>query len=188
VFSYAMNNFWGTNYKAGQDGLATFRYALVPHARFDAVRAYQAGLEATHPLVVRATAASTATTTRKSRAPLRAPFILRNRGIIVSAMKPSDDGRGLIVRLFNAGERTERPVLQWPRPSSAAASASKASAAAQRRRGQQLDASSASKRSPMAQRVPAISLVDRDDRPTRRIATLPRLPPFGLLTVYLDAP
>jgi len=39
----------------------------------------------------------------------------------------------------------------------------------------------------MAQRVPAIRLVDRDDRPTHRIATLPRLPPFGLLTVYLDA-
>lgn len=30
-FSYVMNNYWHTNYKADQDGPVTFRYALRPH-------------------------------------------------------------------------------------------------------------------------------------------------------------
>jgi alpha-mannosidase len=111
IYSYAMNNFWGTNYKAGQDGPTTFRYTLVPHARFDAAAAYKAGLEATHPLVMRPTATPTAATTRRSAAPVRAPFRLRNRNVIVSGLRPSDDGRGVMVTLFNAGEHPERPVL-----------------------------------------------------------------------------
>jgi alpha-mannosidase len=140
IFSYAMNNFWGTNYKAGQDGLATFRYHILPHAhaRFDSARAYKAGREAAHPLVVRYAGAG---------GMLRAPFTLRNRGIVVSAMKPADDGKGIIVRLFNASERTERPVLLGVKP--------------------------------------GMRFVDRDDRPARRVTTLPALPPAGVLTVYL---
>jgi hypothetical protein len=115
VYSYAMNNFWGTNYKAGQDGVTTFRYRLVPHARFDSVAAYTAGLEATHPLVLRPINLASVVT-RKSVAPLRAPFRLRGRNIIVSSLTPSDDGKHLIVTLFNAGNRPERPVLEWRRP------------------------------------------------------------------------
>ena len=32
VFSYAMNNYWGTNYRAGQEGDVVLRYAIVPAA------------------------------------------------------------------------------------------------------------------------------------------------------------
>lgn len=33
VFSYVMNNYWETNFKASQDGLHKFRYYLVPHEK-----------------------------------------------------------------------------------------------------------------------------------------------------------
>jgi alpha-mannosidase len=36
--------------------------------------------------------------------------------VIVSAFKPSDDGKALIVRLFGAGGRAERVTLQWSEP------------------------------------------------------------------------
>ena len=31
-FSYVMNNYWHTNYKADQEGIVNFKYALRPHA------------------------------------------------------------------------------------------------------------------------------------------------------------
>jgi alpha-mannosidase len=34
--------------------------------------------------------------------------------VVVSAAKPSDDGRALIVRLFGASGKEEKVLLQWP--------------------------------------------------------------------------
>jgi len=36
--------------------------------------------------------------------------------VLVSALKPSDDGKGLIVRLFGASGKTERVKLSWGSP------------------------------------------------------------------------
>lgn len=47
IWSYVMNNYWETNYRAGQDGLAEFRYLVVPDT--DPELAARA---ATRPLVV----------------------------------------------------------------------------------------------------------------------------------------
>ncbi|MCK7483887.1 MAG: hypothetical protein M0C28_48030 [Candidatus Moduliflexus flocculans] len=35
LFSYAMNNYWHTNYKADQEGPVTLRYAVSPHLGSD---------------------------------------------------------------------------------------------------------------------------------------------------------
>ena len=34
-YSYVMNNYWETNYKASQEGMTTFRYSIMPHRQFD---------------------------------------------------------------------------------------------------------------------------------------------------------
>ncbi len=52
LFSYVMNNYWETNYRAGQDGSHAFRYVLRPHGRFDEREAEQLGVEIAQPLVV----------------------------------------------------------------------------------------------------------------------------------------
>ncbi len=35
IFSYVMNNYWETNYKAFQEGMHEFRYYLYPHSKID---------------------------------------------------------------------------------------------------------------------------------------------------------
>jgi hypothetical protein len=52
LFSYVMNNYWETNYRAGQDGPHAFRYVLRPHGRFDERDAERLGVEVAQPLVV----------------------------------------------------------------------------------------------------------------------------------------
>ena len=36
--------------------------------------------------------------------------------IIVTAFKPSSDGKAWIVRLYNAGEQSEKTSVTWPKP------------------------------------------------------------------------
>ncbi|MFH1719900.1 MAG: glycoside hydrolase, partial [Planctomycetota bacterium] len=45
LYSYVMNNYWETNYKAGQEGPTTFRYAIKPHRQFDPGEAARFGTE-----------------------------------------------------------------------------------------------------------------------------------------------
>jgi hypothetical protein len=94
VYSYAMNNYWHTNYKADQDGVVSFRYRLRPHGPFDAAGLRRLGAEESQPLVV-APAGGTA----PSRRP---PFRLEPEAVMVSALEPAAAGSGLLVRLFNA--------------------------------------------------------------------------------------
>jgi hypothetical protein len=52
LYSYVMNNYWETNYRAGQDGPHAFRYVLRPHAGFDEAAADRLGREVGQPLVI----------------------------------------------------------------------------------------------------------------------------------------
>jgi alpha-mannosidase len=98
LFSYVMNNYWHTNYKADQEGPVTFRYAVQPHAGSDTSIAKRLGLEAERPLV--------AVPADPAR-PVRAfPLAVGPGPFVVTALKPAADGRGVILRVFNAGERT----------------------------------------------------------------------------------
>jgi alpha-mannosidase len=54
IFSYVMNNYWHTNYKADQEGPVTFTYSLLPHAEFRASDAAQFGIERRQPFIVAA--------------------------------------------------------------------------------------------------------------------------------------
>ena len=51
LYSYLMNNYWETNYRAEQEGPHAIRYVLRPHAGFDVTAAERVGLEAAHPLL-----------------------------------------------------------------------------------------------------------------------------------------
>lgn len=53
LFSYVMNNYWETNYRAAQDDEVEFRYALRVHGAFDDEEAERFGLEEARPLLVR---------------------------------------------------------------------------------------------------------------------------------------
>ncbi len=95
IYSYAMNNYWHTNYKADQEGPTTFRYVIQPHAGFDAAAVERLGLEAVRPLI--------AVPAGESRPVPELPFGLKSRQFIVTSLKPTEDGKGWMVRVWNAG-------------------------------------------------------------------------------------
>jgi hypothetical protein len=93
VFAYLLNNYWHTNYKADQAGPMTFRFRVRPHGAFDAAALRRAGAESEQPPLVMPAALE---------APLPAlPFSLESPTVVASAVRPADDGRGIIVRLYN---------------------------------------------------------------------------------------
>jgi len=108
LYSYVMNNYWETNYKASQEGPTTFRYSIEPHRQFDAGRAAQFGAERSQPLVIVPVEAATAV--RQS------VLSVEPTGVIVTAFKPSSDGKAWIVRLFNTEPQAHKAALTWAKP------------------------------------------------------------------------
>jgi len=53
LFSYVLNNYWETNYRAAQDDEVEFRYTLRVHGTFDEEEAERFGLEEARPLLYR---------------------------------------------------------------------------------------------------------------------------------------
>jgi alpha-mannosidase len=105
LFSYVMNNYWHTNYKADQEGPVSLEYSLYPHGLFNAADAYRWGSERSQPLLVLPSGSGERL--------LRPLFTLESPGVMVSSLKSSDDGRALMVRLFNAGAKPETLALTW---------------------------------------------------------------------------
>ncbi|HWI58604.1 MAG TPA: glycosyl hydrolase-related protein, partial [Bacillota bacterium] len=107
IYSWAMNNHWHTNYRAEQDGPTVFRYSLWPHKGFRTEEAARFGTACSQPLIaVPATAR-----------PVPAPRLqVGSSGVLVTALKPSADGKALIVRLFGASGKMERTKLNWSAP------------------------------------------------------------------------
>jgi alpha-mannosidase len=99
LFSYAMNNYWHTNYRADQEGPVTLRYAVEPHRGADPATAKKLGAEAMTPLVpMRADAA----------APVpRFPLAVEPGSFVATSLRPSADGKAWILRLLNASDRPE---------------------------------------------------------------------------------
>jgi alpha-mannosidase len=99
IYSWVMNNLWHTNFRAEQDGLATFRYYLQAHdSGYDSFKANQVGLNNHQPLI-----AGPATT-----AAGKLFFKIDGYNIYVESIKPADDGNGVIAQLVNAGADNSR--------------------------------------------------------------------------------
>ena len=104
LYSYVMNNYWFTNYKADQGGEMTFRYALTPRVTSDAETArfgWQACMSAQYRVIGEA-----------QRGPLPStPTSLCRvspESVAITAIKTPEVGSGLVVRLFSYADR---PVM-----------------------------------------------------------------------------
>lgn len=104
IYSWAMNNHWHTNYRADQEGPTVFRYSLHPHAKFSSAAAIRFGTSLSQPLIP-----VTAQGAQEYSPRLR----VNTDGVTVTAFKPSDDGKALIVRLFGASGQAEKITLDW---------------------------------------------------------------------------
>jgi alpha-mannosidase len=102
-----MNNHWHTNYRADQEGPTVFRFAIRAHKRFEPEAAATFGTECAQPLLA-TTAASRGNATSRLR--------LSSDEVLITALKPSDDGKADVVRLFGASGKTQRVRLHWSDP------------------------------------------------------------------------
>lgn len=107
-YSWVMNNHWGTNYRAYQEGPVKFRYALRPHASLDLSAASQFATGKSQPLLVHREG--------NQDGSVRSFLTVEPKDVLVTALKPSDDGRGVIVRLFGASGKDRNVSLKWSAP------------------------------------------------------------------------
>jgi len=108
IYSWAMNNHWGTNYRAYQEGPVRFRYLLRPHRGLEPAAASRLAIAQSQPLLpVRG---------RGPKPDGRSRLRLSAHEVLVTGLKPADDGRGLILRLWGASGREVTTRLEWSDP------------------------------------------------------------------------
>lgn len=108
VFAYALNNYWFTNYKAGQDGEFVFRYSLTSDTRVEPAAASWFGEDVQSPMRATRLFAGRKSPNRPATASL---CEVQPANVILTAIKPADDGKGVIVRMREtAGQATEAKV------------------------------------------------------------------------------
>ncbi len=108
LYSWAMNNHWGTNYRAYQEGPVVFRFVLRPHrGPCSDAEASRFATDFSQPLVA---------VPGRGNAPDGTSLLrVEPADVIVSGLKPSDDGKALIVRLLCATDKPVNARLNWPR-------------------------------------------------------------------------
>lgn len=108
LYAWVMNNHWGTNYRAYQEGPVVFRFVLRPHRGTTAAEASRFAAEFSQPLVV---------VPGRGRAPGGVPRLrVEPADVLVTALKPSDDRKALMVRLFGASGEAREARLTWSGP------------------------------------------------------------------------
>ena len=83
----------------------TFTYSILPHATFNAVDAAKFGTERRQPLI--ASLADVSAPPRSSLLHLSTPNLL------VSSIRPTADGHGWLVYLYNPTDKIQRFVAFW---------------------------------------------------------------------------
>ena len=104
LFSYVMNNYWHTNYKADQAGPEEFAYSIEPHGAFSAVEASRFGRERREPLIVAPTDASNSAT--------RPPFALSLGDAMMQSVRPIAGASAWLVYLYNPALSEQRVALE----------------------------------------------------------------------------
>jgi alpha-mannosidase len=104
VYSWVMNNSWGTNYKASQSGKVEFRYSIIPLEPY-AHEAKQRSMEIAQPLVA---------IVSNHAKPYSTLFTVSgNNKIAVSTIRPTKDRQGYLVRLVNLSPQPVQSSFEW---------------------------------------------------------------------------
>lgn len=103
-FSYVMNNYWHTNFKADQDGMSYFHYALRPHGIFKNDEQEKAAEEFTNPIIA-------FPVNEKIKLPANL-FELSNDKIVVTSITPQKGG-SFLIRLFNPLSTDQSTTFKW---------------------------------------------------------------------------
>lgn len=116
ILSYAMNNYWHTNYAAEQGGAFRFRYVITSAERTDAAALSRMGWEEMTPLEE--------DEIRSQDKALDLPRPLDGKqgsfltvddpDVVVDTWKPAEDGKGTILRLIDLGGAQRSVTVRTP--------------------------------------------------------------------------
>jgi alpha-mannosidase len=110
MFSWLMNNYWGTNFPAWQGGDYNFRYMLTSNSTVDPAASTRFGLEAMTPLEI----TQVPQTSGESELPLDDAGLLEidGPGVNLSTWKMAEDGQGSVLRLQETSGRASRVQMK----------------------------------------------------------------------------
>jgi len=116
LFSYAMNNYWHTNYRAGQGGEFTFRYVLTSANEFDPAALSRLGWESMEAPTMDSVINQDKVGNPDEPLPDAGTSFLSidNPNIVLVTWKLAEDGKGTILRLKEIGGREQQAVVRLP--------------------------------------------------------------------------
>ena len=119
MFSYAMNNYWHTNYRAAQGGEFHFRYVVTSRREFDPAAFTRLGMESRQALVVDRIANQDKAGNSKEQLPPEGEtfLLIDNPNVLLTTWKGAENGRGTIVRLEEIAGREEHVGVRLSRSS-----------------------------------------------------------------------
>jgi len=116
IFSYVMNNYWDTNYAAGQGGEFTFRYVLTSGSQLPPAALSRLGWEEMTPAEVdRITSQDKALDTPRPLDAAQASFARVDQpNVVLVTWKMAEDGDGTVLRFLEVGGQTNTVEVQTP--------------------------------------------------------------------------
>jgi alpha-mannosidase len=116
IFSYAMNNYWHTNYRAGQGGTFTFRYTVTSDSKLDGGALTQLGIREMRPVELNEVVGQDKAGNPDRPLPPEGQGFLDDTGkdVALITWKRAEDGNGTIARLANISGRATNLSLQFP--------------------------------------------------------------------------
>jgi hypothetical protein len=118
MFSYVMNNYWFTNYRASQGGELAFRYFITSGAQLDATAVARFSSDTRSPLVAYPYVDSLTVRIEPAKRPMPAAaasfFTLSGGAAALSTFKPEEQGNGYILRVRETAGQKVQGVLRSP--------------------------------------------------------------------------
>ncbi len=116
IFSYAMMNYWDTNYAAGQGGDFTFRYVLTSGDHLQPARMSRLGWEEMTPAETdQITSQDKALDTPRPLDGVQGSFVQVNQpNVVLVTWKEAEDGKGTVLRFLEVGGEANTVEVQTP--------------------------------------------------------------------------
>lgn len=116
ILSYAMNNYWFTNYRAGQGGHFRFRFVVTSAPTTDPSALSRQGWQEVTPLEVdQVTSQDKALNVQGPLNRDRESFLnVKDDKLLLETWKPAEDGNGMILRFLDFGGSTRMVSVESP--------------------------------------------------------------------------
>ena len=116
IFSFAMENYWDTNYAAGQGGDFTFRYVLTSAGHMEPAGLSRLGWEEmTPPETDQITSQDKALDTPRPLDGAQGSFVQVNQpNVVLVTWKEAEDGKGTVLRFLETGGQASTVDVQTP--------------------------------------------------------------------------